>query len=394
METTTSDARAVIENGMGLTCLWSPWRVCGEPEYRPWQEDSPCFFILLKQEAMEFKDKEIEWIEKIISTDRRYIDNREWLVEINDEYRIGHPAVVWTEAMILADTIQSVEHGRDSVFARWGIGMKEKELYAVRMMAIYILEHPTDHRKGTNLDELGRMRALVDHDDNRRTIDYQTCCMTAECFVIDYIKRKTLKRVIKELIDIARPFGLPLLGAVFALVSAFNRDLGGVLDDEEDKVLDLVNKRKREMREVREQLEAGVSVFSDEQVDHSGIVKDKRLWLDMMYGMACSDYRLKSNKEIGDEDLCVGFLVVLRANGEYGDKGGYDSFFGMMAQLMNIEMSEKEKSRIARYIQNNGVDYINWEDSPEKRAIRKKIAKDLMARFTEKKKNLGFIKKK
>ena len=61
---------------------------------------------------------------------------------------------------------------------------------------------------------------------------------------------------------------------------------------------------------------------------------------------------------------------------------------------MNIEMSEKEKSRIARYIQNNGVDYINWEDSPEKRAIRKKIAKDLMARFTEKKKNLGFIKKK
>ena len=49
---------------------------------------------------------------------------------------------------------------------------------------------------------------------------------------------------------------------------------------------------------------------------------------------------------------------------------------------------------MARYIQNNGVDYINWEDSPEKRAIRKKIAKDLMARFTEKKKNLGFIKKK
>ena len=61
---------------------------------------------------------------------------------------------------------------------------------------------------------------------------------------------------------------------------------------------------------------------------------------------------------------------------------------------MNIEMSEKEKSRITRYIQNNGVDYINWEDSPEKRARRKKIAKDLMARLTEKKKDLGFIKKK
>ena len=343
---------------------------------------------------MELKDKEIECVEKIVSTDWRYIENREWLEEMNEDYRIGHPAVVWTEAMILADTIQSVDHGRDSVFARWGIGMREKELYAVRMMAIYLLEHPTDHRKSTNLEELGRMRSLVESDDNRRTIDYQTGCMAAECFVIDYIKRKTLKRVIKELIEITSPLEISLISAVMVLVTIFNRDLGGVLDDEEDKVFDLMNKRKKEMREVREQLEAGVSVFRDEQVEHSGIVKDKRLWLDMMYGMACGDYRLKSNKGIGDEDLCVGFLVVLRANGEYGDKGGYDSFFGMMAQLMNIEMSEKEKSRIARYIQKNGVDYNSWEDSPEKRAIRKIIAQDLMARFTEKKKDLGFIKKK
>ncbi|MGM9727868.1 MAG: hypothetical protein ACI3YT_00465 [Prevotella sp.] len=343
---------------------------------------------------MELKDKEIECIEKIVSTDRRYIDNREWLEEMDEEYRIGHPSVVWAEAMILADTIQGVEHGQNIVFARWGIGMREKELYAVRMMAIYLLEHPTDHRKSTNLDELGRMKSLVGLDDNRRTIDYQTGCMAAECFVIDYIKRKTLKRLIKELIDISKPFGVSFLGAVFALVSAFNRDLGGELDDEEDKVWELINKTKKEMGEVRKQLEAGVSVFSDEQVDHSGIVKDKRLWLDMMYGMACGDYRLKSNKEINDEDLCVGFLVVLRANDEYDDKGGYDSFFRMMAQLMNIEMSEKEKSRIMRYIQKNGVDYNNWADSPEKRYIRKEIAKDLMFLFTEKKKDLGFIKKK
>ena len=61
----------------------------------------------------------------------------------------------------------------------------------------------------------------------------------------------------------------------------------------------------------------------------------------------------------------------------------------MMSELMNIEMSEKKKSRIMRYIQNNGVDYYNWEDSPKKRYIRKKIAKDLMTRFTEKKRKLG-----
>ena len=57
-------------------------------------------------------------------------------------------------------------------------------------------------------------------------------------------------------------------------------------------------------------------------------------------------------------------------------------------------MAEKERSGMAKYIQRNGVDYNSWEDSPEKRAIRKIIAQDLMALFTEKKKDLGFIKKK
>ena len=147
------------------------------------------------------------------------------------------------------------------------------------------------------------------------------------------------------------------------------------------------------MREVRIQVEAGVSVFSDEQVDHSGIVKDKRLWLDMMYAMVNGDYRLNSNNGIGDVDLCVGFLVVLKANSEYDDKGGYDSFFRMMSELMNIEMSEKKKSRIIRYIQDNKVDFYNWKGESGKRYIRKKIAQDLMTRFTEKKRKLGLIKK-
>ena len=43
---------------------------------------------------MELKDKEIECVEKIVSTDWRYIENREWLEEMNEDYRIGHTAVV------------------------------------------------------------------------------------------------------------------------------------------------------------------------------------------------------------------------------------------------------------------------------------------------------------
>ena len=341
---------------------------------------------------MDLKDKEIEWIERIVSTDRRFLDNKEWLEEMDEYHKVGHPAVVWTEAMMLADIVQSVEQGRDNVFARWGIGMKKKELYAVRMMAIYILEHPTEYRTNTNLDELGRIKAFVMHDDYDRMKEECTG-MVAECLVIDYIRRKALKRIIKELIDITSPLGITFLTAVFTLVVTFNRDLNGALDNEENKVLDLINKKSEEMNIVKRQIEEGKSIFSEEQIEHSGIVKDKRLWLEMMYGMVNGDYRLKSNIEMSDEDLCVGFLVVLKANSEYDDKGGYDSFFRMMSELMNIEMSEKKKSRIIRYIQDNKVDFYNWKGESGKRYIRKKIAKDLMTRFTEKKRKLGLIKK-
>ena len=337
---------------------------------------------------MDLKEKEIEWIERIVSTDRRFLDNREWLEEMDEYHKVGHPAVVWTEAMMLADIVQSVEQGRDNVFARWGIGMKEKELYAVRMMAIYILEHPTEYRTNTNFDELGRIKAFVMHDDYDR-MKVECSGMVAECLVIDYIKRKALKRIIKELIDITSPLGITFLTAVLTLVVTFNRDLNGALDNEQNKVLDLINKKRDEMREIRKQIEEGNSIFSDDQIEHCGIVKNKKLWLEMMYGMVNGDYRLKSNIEMSDEDFCVGFLAVLKYKGEYDDKGGYDSFFRMMSELMNIEMSEKKKSRIMRYIQDNKVDFYNWKGESGKRYIRKKIAQDLMTRFTEKKRKLG-----
>ena len=230
------------------------------------------------------------------------------------------------------------------------------------------------------------------HDDYDR-MNEECSGMVAECLAIDYIRRKALKRIIKELIDITSPLGKTFLTAVFTLVVTFNRDLNGALDNEENKVLDLINKKSEEMNIVKRQIEEGKSIFSEEQIEHSGIVKDKRLWLEMMYGMVNGDYRLKSNIEMSDEDLCVGFLVVLKANSEYDDKGGYDSFFRMMSELMNIEMSEKKKSRIIRYIQDNKVDFYNWKGESGKRYIRKKIAQDLMTRFTEKKRKLGLIKK-
>ena len=226
------------------------------------------------------------------------------------------------------------------------------------------------------------------HDDYDR-MKVECSGMVAECLVIDYIKRKALKRIIKELIDITSPLGITFLTAVLTLVVTFNRDLNGALDNEQNKVLDLINKKREEMNIVKRQIEEGKSIFSQEQIEHSGIVKDKRLWLEMMYGMVNGDYRLKSNIEMSDEDFCVGFLAVLKYKGEYDEKGGYDSFFGMMSRLMNIEISAKEMKNIKRYIQDNKVDFYKWKGESGKRYIRKKIAQDLMTRFTEKKRKLG-----
>ena len=88
---------------------------------------------------MEFNDKEIEYLERIVSADRRYIDNLRWLEKMNEENGIGQPAVVWAEAMLLADTIDDVEIFRDNTLERCGV--TDKKLYAVRTMAIYILEN-------------------------------------------------------------------------------------------------------------------------------------------------------------------------------------------------------------------------------------------------------------
>lgn len=310
---------------------------------------------------MEFNDKEIEYLERIVSADRRYIDNLRWLEKMNEENGIGQPAVVWAEAMLLADTIDDVEIFRDNTLERCGV--TDKKLYAVRTMAIYILEDK-------EFSEI----------------------MVAECSAMNIIKIRTLKRVIKELTCISSELGLTSLTVMLALIEILNKDFCGELDDEVDMVFNLINNRKTEMVEVRKKIDEGKNVFSNEQVDASGILNHRRFWLEAMYCIAHGDYRLKSNIEASDEDLCVAFLVVLKYNNEYNDKMGYDVFFKMMRNLMKIDMSENEQSRIKRYIQINGVDYNNWKETPKKKSLRKKIAKDMVFAFNQRRNKLGFAR--
>lgn len=337
---------------------------------------------------MELRDKEIEYLERIVSADSRYLDNRARLEEMNEKNRTGHPAVVWSEALILADTIENAEQFRDEV-ARGGIKKKVGKQHAVRMMAVYILDNPTEHRTYTFFEDEEITQQSTEKKGYYSDSVLQEC-MVAECAAVSFIKKRALKRVIKELIDISSDFGMTTLTIVLALIQIFNKEVGG-LDVEEETVLNLINKKQSEMIAVRKHLKDGGSIFSEEEVESCGILRDKRLWLDLMYGMTHGDYRIE-NKEISDEDLCVGFLAVLKLSDEYNDKRGYYLFFRMMKNLMKIELSEKEKSRIMRYIQNNGIDYNNWIELSKKKYIRKKIAQDLIYIFNQKKTLLGFQK--
>ncbi len=104
---------------------------------------------------------ERDWLEKIAEKDLRYLDNKDWLEEMNLQFKIGDPAIIWFEAMMLAEAMWNTVFGRDKVFIRWGLGMNEKKLYVVRKMAIYLIENPSDFRRYTEIDELDKMKEIA-----------------------------------------------------------------------------------------------------------------------------------------------------------------------------------------------------------------------------------------
>lgn len=98
--------------------------------------------------------KEQEYLDRIALADSRFVDNKEWLEMMDAQYKVGQPSAIWCEAVILADTLMSVVIGKNIVFAKWGNRMKEMPLYAVKKMAVYILEHPIGDRNNLDYTEL------------------------------------------------------------------------------------------------------------------------------------------------------------------------------------------------------------------------------------------------
>ena len=344
--------------------------------------------------------KEQEYLERIALADSRFVDNKEWLEMLDAQYKVGQPSAIWCEAVLLADTLMSVVIGKNIVFAKWGNGMKEMPLYAVKKMAVYILEHPLGDRSDIDYTELESIRntirlqeeKLMKSGNNRYVIvedePYEMSKgMVAECIAIAYVKKKAIKGIIKELIKFSKPFSTGLFTCMLPLIAYYNNELDNFLHEEYCQVLDIVNKRNAEYTEMNEKLKKGVGLFSEEQVKHIGISKDKNLWLDMMKFSISKKEKYGDNVE--DEDFVVGFLAALRNAGEFTYKSGYDNFFRMMSELYSIDLEKNEKNRVKKYVQDNGDNYLLWPDTPEKRRIRKKIACDTVGLMKKKKKDLG-----
>ena len=233
-ETTTSNAHAET-NGMGLTCMVA-FEGSGCPRASAILEHSPCLFILTQKEGMN--KKELEYLDRIALADSRFVDNKEWLEMMDAQYKVGQPSAIWCEAVILADTLMSVVIGKNIVFAKWGNRMKEMSLYAVKKMAVYILEHPIGDRNNLDYTELESIRntirlheeKLMKSEKNRYVImedePYEmNRGMVAECIAMAYVKKKAIKGIIKELIRFSKPFSTGLFSCMLSLISYYNNEL-------------------------------------------------------------------------------------------------------------------------------------------------------------------------
>lgn len=342
---------------------------------------------------------ELDFLDRFALADSRFVDNKDWLEKMDAMYKIGQPSVIWCEAVILADTLMSVVKGKNIVFSKWGNRMKEMTLFAVKKMALYILEHPVvGGRNDIDYSELESIsNTIILQEEKLWKANNNRCIMedhyemrdgmVADCIAMAYVKKKAIKSIIKELVKYSKPFSTGLFSCILSLISYYNNELDDFLHEEYCQVLDIINRKNAEYMEMKKQLEEKGRFFSSEQVKHIGISKDKKLWLDMMKLTICS--REKYGDKVDDVDFVVGFLVALRNAGEFTYKSGYEDYFRMMSELFIIELEKNEKERIKRYVQLNGDNYTLWPDTPEKRHLRKTIACDIVKLMKKKKRELG-----
>ena len=105
--------------------------------------------------------KEQEYLDRIALADSRFVDNKEWLEMMDKKYKVGKPSEIWCEAVLLADTLMSVVVGKNIVFSKWGNSPNEFTLYAVKKMAVYLLEHPVGDRNNLDYTELESIRNTI-----------------------------------------------------------------------------------------------------------------------------------------------------------------------------------------------------------------------------------------
>ena len=308
-------------------------------------------------------------------------NNQVVLGKLNEKYHSGDPVKIWMEAIEITNDMAAIEKGRYDMFLNIGNNWHEAKRYAVKKMVVYILENTTPNISETDKDEMRRMRndlASLSYEYNTEEL---SCEFAAEPLQQTICFKKYLRDSVNYLLEIAKESDYDTLLTITNFVSDMNKNTKGALKVELNKCnVYLYNNLNRE-REIEKIEVPADKIFTEEQYKSTKIKDYCHIWVRAMYALLHREEYTK--KEITHQDYCAAFLAVLRYNGEYSYDNGYDDFFNMMKELFKIDETDNDKKTIIRYVQHNKTDFHEWNSTPNKRGMRKKIAEELEKKMEE-----------
>ena len=388
---------------------------CGDPEYRPRREDSPCLpieivFLTITKHNRQIEKKmekhETERIEKLCRQDFRY---EEWKAETELKRKEDgckeEAAVIWAEATKLLVVMYKAGHDRNIVFERWGAGLDKLTEKAVKEAAFYILCHPEYDTDEVENWEWHDIKNQIGRTDSRKKKKEKIVTYRAPKYDWRYsnfhsfpderyvaygiveenlestaINIREIKKNMRSLSKQTEPLGYEALSHLLSLINYFNHACNGALQQEVDSVYQMQKKAYEEDYQRRKMAEQAECPFSKEELAITHLKQHAGVWTTAMQQMLHHEARRAKGSLYADDDYCAAFLAVFRRNGEYQGKGELTYFFEMMKRLFHIDC--EKGNAVLRYVEINGFDFGKWKEGKTKQGRRKELALEL-----EKKKN-------
>ena len=380
--------------------------VCGEPEYRPWQEDSPCFFINNKKEVNNMDEFDIEYLEEVCKCDKRYEAWVEGHKYASRGYDVPHPAIVWTEATMLVMVLRDVKFDKKYVFKTWNNGKSDVEAYFVKQTTMFLLTNgdsklfdiSRSDMKGLIRDiedyrffgklRRKRMSRIDEETDGSNKIEEEkdlfgygeieeeeSMLMVAEpcvrCRDMAVFDKRTMRSTISNLIKMCPKNDIKGITVSMSLVAYYNEVMKGGLMDELSQINNMMNVCMN--RSIMENSPLDLKCpFSDEQVKSSGISKEAKIVLAVIDYMINGEYRDHLQFDCDIHDFNVALYSAMSTLGYW--EGTREDYARMMKRLFGINV---KVGLMSRYLQRNSDNFRNWSNySTSIMEKRYKIATD------------------